>query len=270
MRTGGPDKDEVAGSIPASPTRNEPRGRRPASPTSHAVRIRESRTLLAVKMFRRVLLVLGVAGAVGAIAGCGARARWSRPPKAAERSSTDPSSDERPVTVVLVVGAGEIGTPRRASDPRHPGLCHRVARRPGSVAAHRRPRTRWGRRYTRSSTHPATRFRRTSLSSPVRCRPAWDTKSSRQPSRRAFPSRRATTSTMQSSNCARSIRTRVRRGSRSRSDAGSRRGSRTSHGPRRRAVRQCRRDPRRAHGLGGSGQCRHGQARTAGPGAGVA
>ena len=53
MRSGGSDKDEVVGSIPASPTRT-----RPAGVTYTA----------AVRIFRRALLILGVAGAIGMIA----------------------------------------------------------------------------------------------------------------------------------------------------------------------------------------------------------
>jgi hypothetical protein len=53
VRSSGSDKDEVAGSIPASPYRT-----RPASVTYTA----------AVRIFRRALLILGVAGAIGLIA----------------------------------------------------------------------------------------------------------------------------------------------------------------------------------------------------------
>ena len=61
-------------------------------------------------MFRRVLLVLGVAGAIGAIARVRGKGEVAGRPRAAGASSTGPSSDEPPMTVALVVGAGEVGT----------------------------------------------------------------------------------------------------------------------------------------------------------------
>ena len=120
-------------------------------------------TLRRVKPLRRVLLVLGVAGLIGGLAGCGG----SRPSR--DRTGGGGSSKALlPVTRVLLVGLGAVGI-RPAASSWKPTASTRCCSPDTAIAGPSSSPSRWANEPSRATSAPATSFP-TSTPSPARSR----------------------------------------------------------------------------------------------------